>query len=423
MNKKDILIDFSIYLLLFGDEFHNHELQLFHTGEKIEVSYEYYVIAINKLIDVEGFLWDTDINKPVSKIRTFNELISEKEIELFQEYINTEFYFGYPDEINEDGFAWGPTYNLNLTLSDINSYFKDYINLRKLNPSQYITYYIQYLNFLASQSNQIMQIAMNEINNVHNNKISTPIETYTKLKDKLESQLLDNLLRCTQNTLFQVQGGFDDNGFILNYENTLKTILKAHNSKYSKINFEIELEQYYALIKYEYYSFKIEGKKTNTTIEEEEKLKSQFETLKKDNEKQILYLKRMGFNNTEVNIILNCFSLNQFNSCGIRNIRNLSQVDYFGLFYFFYRFEFLKEKEGLKFDNERDFDFLPLSKTINKNDYKKYYVHSNDTIISYENPHKRYPFKNAKKLLRQIELELHINLDKLNLPEELKKSL
>lgn len=424
MNKKDILIDFSIHLLLLGNEFHNDELHFFDSREKNETNYENYVGAINKLINVDDFLWDTDVDKPISKIETLNDLLSEMEIEFFQEYIKLEFSFGYPNEINEDGFAWGETFNLDLSIKEIESYFKEYLDLRKLNPNQYITYYQQFIDFLRHQSNRVIETTKNEIDNFHENKISAPTGTYSKLKDRLESKLMDNLLKGTQNTSFQVQGGFDEYGFIFNYDETLNTILKSHNSKYSKLNIEIESKQYYTLIEYEYYLFKIEEKKTLTKTDEQKNLEKEFELIKEKNSKLIEYLKIKDFDNREVDVIINCFCLNKFNSINsIRYIHNLGEVGFFGLFYFFYRFEFLKQELKISFKNQNDFIGTPLTGSINKNDFKKYYDHSDDKIIHNQSHHTRYPFKKSENLLEKIKSELHIDLKKLNLPPQLKKSV
>ncbi|MGY0407429.1 MAG: hypothetical protein ACWIPJ_03600 [Polaribacter sp.] len=426
MNRKDILIDFTVYLLLLGDEFHNDGLHFFDSREKNGTNYENYVNVINKLVNVEDFIWDTDLDKPISKIKTLNDLIPEKEIEFFQEYINTDFSFGYPNEINEDGSACGGTYNLNLTIDDMKSYFEDYIELRKSNTLHYITYYQQFLNYLSDQSRNTIETTKDKIDNFYNSKSSIDSIVYSKLKDKLESKLETNLLNCTQNTSFQVQGGFDKYGFILNHNSTLKAILKSYNSKYSKLDLEIESKQYYALVEYEYYLFKIKGKQTFTKTDEQKNLENEFVSIKEKNSKQIQFLKDKSFDNREIDIILNWFSLNKFNQSNLRYIRNINKIEFFGLFYFFYRFEFLKEECNIRFDAQNDFLEAPLIERtgfIDPNMYHKYYKHSNDVVSHYQEPNNDYPFKKAKKLLIKIKSELHIDLNKLNIPSNLRNSI
>lgn len=425
LNKKDILTDFCVHLLLLGDEFHNDELHFFDSREKNDANYENYVGAINKLINVEDFIWNTDVDKPISKIETLNDLISKKEIEFFQEHINIEFRFGYPNEINEDGLAWGVTYNLNLSVEDIESYFVDYINLRKLAPNQYITYYQQFIDFLYHQSNKATETTKNEIDNFHKNKICTPTDTYLKLKNRFKTELEDVFLKNFKLTSFQIQGGFDEFGFIFNYDKSLKAVLESHNSNNPKLNLELDPKNYFALVNYEYLLFKTEDKQTSTITKEQKLLDQGFEAFKDENYKQVKFLRNKGFSSREINIVLNCFSLNEYNPTNVRYIRNLKGVRLFIVFYFFYRFDYLEQIDNIKFDTQKDYNKLPLTnKDVNLdcNQFKKYYDRVENQINEY-NPEKHYPFfsiENTRKLLDTIKNDLHIDLGKLNIPKPLK---
>jgi hypothetical protein len=140
LNKKDILNDFTVYLLLFGDEIRDNELRFFQYPATNGTDYKSYLEVIKKFVD-------TDITDTVTEINILDDIISKKEIEILQDYIKNEFSFGYPNEINEDGFAWGESYNLDFSIEEIKSYFKEYLQLRKLNTHHYITYYLQYVNY------------------------------------------------------------------------------------------------------------------------------------------------------------------------------------------------------------------------------------------------------------------------------------
>ena len=108
----------------------------------------------------------------------------------------------------------------------------------------YISYYQQFLKYLYEHAKNSIKAKKNDIDNFYRNQNSIETNLYSHLKDNLESELKNNLLKCTKNTSFQVQGGFDKYGFILNHKDTLKTILKLYNSK---IDLEIEPKPYYAL--------------------------------------------------------------------------------------------------------------------------------------------------------------------------------
>lgn len=423
MNKKDILTDFCIHLLLLGDEFRDSELHFFDKKDKSVLTYQDYVSTINKFLNVEDFLWDTDIDKPISKISSLYDLITGKEIEFLQDFIYKEFSFGYPNEINEDGFAWGETHKLNLSIQDIISFFNNYLDLRIVNPNSYISYYQQFLNYLQKQTNNTISETKFKIDNFYTNKNSIDTGLYSELKDNLESELKAKLLKSTRSTIFQLQGGFDEFGFIFNYEDTLKTILELHSPQYSKLNLEIDPKQYFALIEYEYYRFKIEGQKTTTNADKQKELKKEFEMLKENNSQLIEFLKAKKFDNREVEIIINSFSFNKFSSLNIRSIRNLSKINFFSLFYLFYRFDFLKQELGLVLDVQNDFleaSLVEQPNLIDKNMYFKYYKHSEDVVPEYNEYHKDYPFKQIKRLLNKIKEDLHIDLKKLNIPPNFK---
>lgn len=426
MNTKDILTDFTIYLLLLGDEFRNDELQFFDKNTKEEASYNNYLLAINNLVDVESFHWDSDLESPILKVKTLNDIISEKEIEFLQDYIKNEFDFGYPNEINEDGFPWGETLQLDFTIEEIKYHFKDYVELRKSNTLHYITYYQQFLNYLYEHVKISIEATKSNIDNFYTNRNSLDVSLFSELTDELKSELKKKLLKSTQNTLFQVQGGFDDFGFILNFKDTLKSILELNNSKYSELNLDIKPKQYFALAEYEYYLFKIEGKNIFTKTEVQKNLQKEFISLKEKNAEQIQFLKNKDFNSTEIDIILNCFSLNKFSALNIRSIQNLKGVLFFRMVYLFFRFEFLKENNKLFFDKEHYFKKLPLTSEISNSDcnqFKKYYDRV-ENVVDENKSERHHPFDSidvTRKLLKKIKNELYIDLNKLNIPTYFKK--
>lgn len=430
MNRNDILIDFLIHLLLSDDETYNEELRFFSSRDKALFGYKEYLDTIKKLIDVDDIIWDTDLwdsnrNKPITELKELTDIITEKDIEFLGAYIYDEFIFGYPNEFNEYGFPNGGSYGLSFSKDEIKSYFKDYLKLRIYNPNHYISYYEQYVNYITGHYQFIRDIKKN-INNfcASEQMISSPL--YSKLKDDFEANLRQDLLKSTQSTKFKVIGSFDENGFILNYNETLKLILQFENSIYSNPRFSFDLESIFALVNYEYFRYKTDGELISEKSEEAKNQKEEFENFKKKNNSQIKFLKAKHFSNQEIDIILNCFSLNKFNLLPIRQIRDLKKIEYYRLFYFFYRFDFLKDSENLKFDKQNDFNSLPLSiGVIDENQYYKYHKASTE-LIQTQYEQKNHPFaslSSVQKLLNKIKLDLCIDENKLNIPQYLTKLL
>lgn len=427
MNKEDVLIDFSIHLLLKGDEITYSELHFFEKKDKSDISYKEYLKTIQNFINTDDFVWDSKLDELAEEINSLSDILTTKEIEFFQEYINNDFRFGFPDEINEDGFAQGNTHSLDFSIEVIENFFKEYLRIRNCAPNLYISYYQQYLEFIQCHYQKLIESIAMQIDNFYQTWDSSHNPTlYSQLKDDYEKELRQKLLDKSKITPFQVKGGFDGNGFILNYEETLKAILTST----PKLNLDIEPN--FAFIEYEYFKFKVDGKKIHPDSDNLKKLEEEFHNLKEANRKQIDYLKVKGYSNEQIDRVINCFSLNKFKALNIRSLRNLKHVDYYRLFFFFYRFDFLRDTTGIAFDEQKDFDELPLGWNkadsdqfdikIDKNQFKKYHDRSLNERHEYRQD-KHHPFESdtkTKKLLDRIQSELHIELDKLNTPDYLK---
>lgn len=425
LNKRDLLTDFSIHLLLKEEETFDNELLFFVKNENTQPDYQEYVTTIKKFIS-DDFIWDSNIDGPIEEVRELTDIITEKEIVFFQDYLYNEFRFGYPSDVDEEGFVSGESYGINFSIEDIKFYFKEFLNLRYLNPYHYISYYQQYVNFLLSISGVILSDIYLEINNFIKVKDSINSSLYSQLKDDFESELRKDLLKNTQNTTFQVVGGFDENGFLLNYDETLKVILKSNSYKITLPNLSVEVEPNFAAIKYEYYKYKIDGVQSNSSSDEIKKLEEEFNNLKDKNRSQIEYLKGKGFSNVEIDRVLNCFSFNKFSNLNIRHLRNLRNVDYYRLFYFFYRYDFLQKSEGINFEKGEDFNSLALTEDkVDTKQYLKYHKRALNKI----NPQasdKHHPFDSisvVSKFIEKIEIDLFIKKEKLNITESLKESL
>jgi hypothetical protein len=183
--------------------------------------------------------------------------------------------------------------------------------------------------YISGQASNNIKNTKNRIDSFYNNKNSINLTDYSRLKDKFKNQLQENLLLSTQDTPFQIQGGFDELGFIFSYQNTLELILSAYNTKHSEPDLKLEVRNLYTLVEYEYFQFKLEGKKSFSKTQKSKELEKEFELLKENNLKQIQFLKDQQFNNEEINIILNLFTINKYNSINLRHINNLKKIDYY----------------------------------------------------------------------------------------------
>ena len=77
MNKKDLLTDFTIHLLLKEEETFDNELLYFVKNENTQPDYQEYVTTIKKFIS-DDYIWDSDIDGPIEKLANLQILLQRK---------------------------------------------------------------------------------------------------------------------------------------------------------------------------------------------------------------------------------------------------------------------------------------------------------------------------------------------------------
>ena len=425
MTIRDVLTDFTIHLLLMGGEPHAPELQFFNNFKGSERAYQSYLEKVKQYADVDGFMWDTEFDCPYESVKAITNLITDKEIEFLQDYLKEEFRFGYSIEINEDGFPFHEVYGFYIGIEEIKTSFKDYLLFRSLNSSVYISYLEQYLQYLENFT-KLKEFIQDPIDNFYRNGQELEPDIYSQLKQGFEKTLKADLLKISQTTTFQIIGYFDEKGFFMNYDETLKAILKSCETDNMGQFLGENSERHYIALKYKYYKFKIDRKNVQDELTDNKELRDDYNEFKNRNKVQIKYLKRKGFSNAQTDSILNVFSGNKYSSLSIREIRNLSQVDFYRLSYMLFHLEFFEETRGVKFDYSKDFQILCLAENkINGKQFLKYHERAHIEIDK-NRSYKHHPFDSISsltKLLGKVKSDLKIDLEKLKIPTNLSKHL
>ncbi len=408
MKINDILTDFCIYLML-EQEVTYPELTFFYT--KIELSeetYKNYVNSMKKFICVDCFRDNNEIQE-VTKLNSLEDILTDDEIYQLSEYIESDFSFGYPCDY-EDGFPVLDQYHLSLDKNEIICSFNDYLKLRKYNTNVYITYYLQFFAGGLGIREEVSSIEK-EIDNFYIAKEFISEIEFSKSLDTYKKDIETKLAESLKKSSFKIFGDFDEKGFIFNKDKSLAYLLKLNITDLSK------LEKDFSIVRSKCFEFKTNSRLDIPIDSEKTKaLRKEFKNIKSKNKSQIKYLKDKKFLESEIDIILNCFCLNKFKDIGIRSLNNPKKIDFFQLFYFFYRFDFLIDEKRLSFEKEIDFLKLPLSGEIDKNQYLKYYKernNKNDLTYTYLSNNKNYPFKKVKRFIERIESDLLINKEKI----------
>lgn len=418
MTPKEILEDFIVYTLLQYEElispicyFFDQEnaMSLFDGREKLN-----YVQYIREELKLPVFL---ELKKDLTvNPKRLSDLISKPQIEGLIKYLNEKFSQGFPDDVDEEGMAYGGNYSLNLTESELITSFNDYLYFHSINPGVYISFFLQlFYQKFNSVENQL-KAETKRVDQLHRYRTNLPEELKEDYKNYHKEKFTRALFHSLEEEPYQYQGFFDDKGLYINDRSTLKKWLKI--SKQKKIKYDLQNIPStgvsflsYQYFQYEFFKFSFqEGSKENKEV-----LKNQFIALFKNNYSLVNYLKSKDFEEDEIKIILNFLTHNKYEDLGIRKI-DFNQVEFFRLCYLFYIFDFFKEIKGIDFEEEKDFRNLHLEnkppnlKTRN-NQYLKYYKNIRNKLSD-------YPFISIDKTENKIQKKLEIQKGKLKpIPE------
>lgn len=413
MTSKEIIEDFVVFTLLQYEEllspvgyFFNQEnaFSIFHVEGNLE--YTQYIRNEIGLPELFKFRQDASVN-----LKSISDLLSATQIKELIQFLNENFTQGFPDDVDEEGRAYGGNYNLFLTELELVETFREYLHLHSINPNIYVSFFLQLFNNNYYSAKNKLDSESEYINKLGQYKASLPEELIEDYMNHYKGEFKKTLFRSMEEKPYQYQGFFDSKGFFINDKLTLEKwleISKNRRVKYDLLNIPntgVDLLVYkYFKLKFFNFSFQ-EGFKGSKEL-----LRNQFYDLRKRNHSLVEYLKGKGFEEEEIDIILNLLTHNKYEKLSIRKI-DFNQVEYFRLCYFFFIFDFLKEKRGIDFEEEKDFSSLhldnkPENLKSRNNQYLKYYK-------NIRNKFNDYPFTAVDKTENKIQEKLQISKGKL----------
>jgi hypothetical protein len=422
MNKHERILDFTAFILLDFEEllcginYFFEQKQLIKLQHFISCENNDYQDFLKQFIELSEILEENieigDHLNLISDVFTSSELCD------LTEYLNTNFTYGYPDDY-EDGLVTGGNCSLGLTISEMRFYFQNYLNLYSRNSNVFISYYYQLLKHLEYPCLLNFGKAKKKIDNINNTKELLPNNLSADYLKYIQDKYKVKIFKHIDRNNIQFQGFADEKGLFIDINKTLIEYLNHLDTlSKNKIIYSPDVADYKTFIShltYQYVEFKLFGIKKNRnnyTDLFEEQLFDELEELKKTNSNLITFLFKKGFDESEIDVILNVISDNKFNAINIRGLEISKQVNFFNFCHLFYILDFFVEQKEIDFKKEKSFDivlnFDPDS-TLNydKNAFSKYYkfllkLNSTDN-----------PFGRVSYFIDKIEKELKINKDRL----------
>lgn len=403
LNTEEKLLDFIAFILadfsellqgvnyFFWDEYSEEVLKGFNTSKDTNI-YKFY---LKETIDLDSI-------KNTFKLNDLFNFSEQNKKDLIS-FINENYRHGFPDDC-EDGCAYGGNLKIDLDISQFNLYLEDYRSLNEINNSVFISYFKYLLQDFEYSITEYLKKEYNQIKKLHyNSKLIKPEVKLDFIEHHKNIYKSNYIKSFNGNYLFFEINKDENDNFNINFKNSLiKQITKIKELEttivYTKdyTGFESDLNEF----KYELFLFVFENK---PLIKNLSVINEIYESILNEKSEFISFLRDKDFNNNDINVILNILSNNSLAELGFKFLKRLSlnQVEIFRLLYFFYVFDFYKEKRSNNLKKIKDFEevinFQSLNKNINKEQFRKYF-----NYIAQKNA-KHYPFNNSNETLKLLE--------------------
>lgn len=427
MTDREILEDFIVFYLCQYDELLSDVIYFFYQKKKVQqqsnddpfdiyITIEpNYIKYIHEYIEIDG-LFDDEIN--TSNLKSLTDLISDNKIKNLANYLNDNFHAGFPNDI-EDGLAYGGGHELDITADELLQYFDNhYLKFHRLNPNLYISFLNQFFTYNRGKAELKITIEKNEIDRLNIMRSVLPFSEKDDFEKKHNNIYNKKKQDAFSNKPFQFYGFVDQNGFFFDDKSTFEKWVILSNG----FQFEHELDSIsddkigvdYLINKYYRYKFYNEDT-VESSDDKINTLKRNFNKIKKDNRKLILFLNDKGFDDYQCDTILNVLLNNKFSELNLRSLPYVNKgIKFYRFCYLVYIFDFFEEVEGITFSKESDFECLLIDKSYHnsksnwKNQFEKYKKNLKNTNS------RHFPFrKTVEKTLDTIENKLAIKREKL----------
>ncbi|MFC0776567.1 hypothetical protein [Flavobacterium sp. HJSW_4] len=404
LSNESRLIDFIAYILYDYNKYtgYDHILNSFflpfykHTEKKTSKitkpnGYEKY---LRESLDCKYLVQAISLNGSFE--------ISNEGFKILENYFCTNFSYNSESEVEDYGATPRKKNNLEISISQIKDYLKDYNSLALINDKVFISYYkqiiIAYDDWICvylrrenrrikkkySDSNKINAIHKSEFINYHHRKL---IKTYIH---EFEFNVYEFVVNMNDDA---VDFTVDINKSLIKQ---LEFLLSFNEIEYENMVLRKEIKtalNEYLIKLFEYHFNKVPFSLTNDLV------KTKYSIFYNSKTDYVDFLMKKGFTDMDVKNILNILSNNQFGELGFKFLKrnNLKQIEVFHILYAFYVFDFC---DAQNFSSARDFDlvinFQCLKEELDNKQFKKYY----ENIDNKNSRH--YPFsqfENSTNLL------------------------
>lgn len=404
LNNEERLLDFIAFILsdyselldnvnyFFCENFSKEVLSKYDKNKESNI-YKFY------LKETIGF---DSISKILKQYDLFN-YTEQNKIDLIN-YLNNNYRHGYPDDVDEEGFAYGGRYKINLDFNQFELYLDDYFSLSKINKSIFISYFKYLLFEIKDSIMSYLEKEYNLIKKIHYNSIQINPEIKLDFIEYYKNFYKSNYIKTfNDNFLFFEINKNENDSFNINFKKSLiNQVTKIKeleiNVIYTRDNIDFKNDLNGFIFDLFLYTFE-----NIPLIKNQSKINKIYDEITKEKSDYINFLKGKGFNNNDINNILNILSNNILADLGFKFLKryNLKKVEIFRLLYFFYVFDFFKEHKRNDLKKINDFKEVINFQTLNVNsDEEQFRKYFNDIG---NNKSKHYPFRNSDETFRLLD--------------------
>lgn len=220
LNNEERLLDFIAFILsdyselldnvnyFFCENFSKEVLSKYDKNKESNI-YKFY------LKETIGF---DSISKILKQYDLFN-YTEQNKIDLIN-YLNNNYRHGYPDDVDEEGFAYGGRYKINLDFNQFELYLDDYFSLSKINKSIFISYFKYLLFEIKDSIMSYLEKEYNLIKKIHYNSIQINPEIKLDFIEYYKNFYKSNYIKTfNDNFLFFEINKNENDSFNINLKN------------------------------------------------------------------------------------------------------------------------------------------------------------------------------------------------------------
>ncbi len=365
LSSEERLLDFIAFVLIeypfikwYGESYFSQKrMKQFYPDcfQNFKANYQHFLKE-----DLGIVISDLSLSETQSGIATLNLILSMEQANIINKNLKRKFN-NFDNEV-ENRKSIG-RFSFDITREELQRYFSDYMQLYKLNPNVWISYYSIQIKHLEKKGQVKLLNYRKEIKEIHSRKRFVDLKLWMQYLAEKKRGLENNLYRSLEEVDFQLSGFFDEKGGFIENDRTLQNYLFYIKNNpnflpdYSFKSFDVEDSIAYLKIKLFEEELSITSKNFFDSPELQ-KLSAEWGEVEKDWKELTVFLLSKDFDYKEIEFVINTLYNEKFTPLGIRSFKVRHDVQVFHIWYLFGLFDFYKEVKGQKLISYPDFQIV-----------------------------------------------------------------